>query len=314
MSLLGLDVGTTGCKAVVVTADGEVVGRAYREYGLRTPRAGWAELDADEVWEALSWVSRTATHAVDEPVEALAVAAAGEVALPVADNGSALAPAIVSIDTRAGGQFALLVGDVGWQRLRDLGGFAPHPYHTIARWLWLRDSTPEIYRRARWLVGWMELVCLRLNLPPTVDHSIAVRSLAFDLGDEQWDDSLLEDVGLIPAKLPRVVPSGTLVGHAEGRGCAELGIPPGTMVVAGGLDQLCAAHGIGIGSDSSAMVSLGTTAVLAACTRNDDVSAMLPRVPWLLPGTSLVIGGSPAGGALLQWFRDQLGTDERLIA
>ena len=171
MSVLGLDVGTTGCKAVAVRADGSIAGRAYREYRLRTPRPGWVELDVTEVWRAICTVSRAAAHELKDPIEALAVSAAGEVTFPVSEDGTPLAPASISLDKRATEQFARLVQTAGETRLQELGGFAPQPYHAIARWLWLREYFPGIYQSARWLIGWMELVCLRLDLPPTVDRS-----------------------------------------------------------------------------------------------------------------------------------------------
>ncbi len=158
----------------------------------------------------------------------------------------------------------------------------------------------------------MDFVCIRLDLAPCVDRSLAVRSAAFDLRRNTWDDGLLDELGLSSEKLPRVVASGEVIGRAHGGGCEQLGIAEGTLVVAGGVDQLCADYGIGPLQDGEAMLSIGTVVVLTVdvATGANNLSPELPRVPGVTPGRSLVIAGSPAGGALLRWFRTQFPTGE----
>jgi xylulokinase len=312
MAVLGLDIGTTGCKVVAVSWTGTIVGRGHREYSLRSPREGWAELDADEVWSAVSFACRDATRGTKEPVSAVSIAAAAEVAVPVAASGKVLGPAIVSIDQRTVDEYHSVLEKVGAARLTELGGFEPRPHHTLFRWLWIRDHEPSVYEQALWLLGWMEFVCLRLDLAPCVDRSLAVRSAAFDLQRNSWDDGLLDELGLSRDRLPRVVASGEVIGRAQGRGCEQLGIAEGTLVVAGGVDQLCADFGIGPLQDGEAMLSIGTVVVLTVdvATEANDLSPELPRVPGVTPERSLVIAGSPAGGALLRWFRTQFSTGE----
>jgi xylulokinase len=305
VSVLGIDVGTTGCKAIVVSSRGVILGHAHREYSLQTPAPGWAELDAAEVWAAISSVSREVILAAPGSIDAVGVSSAGEVALPTTRDGSPLGPAIVSLDTRSLPEFDRLVDTVGLEKLTSYGGFEPRAHQTVTRWLWLHEHQPELYGRAHWLVGWMELICLRLGLAPTMDRSLAVRSLGFDVQRGDWDLNFFAELGLDDAKLSNVVASGELIGHARGEGCDDLGLQRGTPVIAGGLDQLCAAYGLAIEQDSTAMIALGTTGVLAACTGSGPIDPSLPRVPFVDEGTELIIGGTPAGAALLRWFREE---------
>ncbi len=313
MTLLGVDVGTTGCKAAVVGLEGSVRATAYREYPLATPRPGWAELDPDGVWDAVCESIREVTAAVAEPPRALAFATLGEAVTPIDASGAALAPTIVSFDGRAGACYEEMVAAVGAERLTAVCGMAPRPHYSVAKWRWIAREMPETYRRAATLACFGDLCAVRLGLPPVIDHTMATRTLAFDAAGACWSPEILEAAGVDVEKLPTPAPSGTVVGAVAAPQARDLGLAEGAVLVAGGLDQVCAAHGVGIGAvpDGAAMLSLGTVVVLAgvvdASGRSTDA---VPTVPYTMPGTRLAIAGSPAGGAVLRWYRDQFGAAE----
>ncbi|MDE0654762.1 MAG: FGGY family carbohydrate kinase [bacterium] len=310
MTLLGVDVGTTGCKAAAVGLDGSVRATAYREYPLATPRPGWAELDPDGVWETVCATIREVAAAVAEPPRALAFATLGEAVTPIDASGEALAPTIVSFDGRAGACFEELVAAVGTERLTAVCGVAPQPHYSVAKWRWIATETPETYRRAATLACFGDLCAVRLGLPPVIDHTMATRTLAFDAAGACWSAEILDAAGVDVRKLPAPVPTGTVVGAVAARQARDLGLADGALLVAGGLDQVCAARGAGIaaGADACAMLSLGTVAVLAAVLRTDrPAPSSVPTVPYLEAGTRLAIAGTPAGGAVLRWYRDRFG-------
>ena len=313
MTLLGVDIGTTGCKAVVLAEDGLPLATAYREYPLSVPRPGWAELDPDEVWEAVCATIREVTAVAPEPPRALAVATLGEAVTPIDAAGAALAPTMVSFDARGRGCHERLVAALGPARLRDLCGLAPQPHYSVAKWCWIAEEMPEVYRRAATLACFGELVAVRLGLPPVIDHTMAARTLAFDVGAGCWSSEILAAAGIDAAKLPTPAPSGTVIGTvASGQG-RDLGLAGGAVLVAGGLDQVCAAYGVGIGAepDGTAMLSLGTVVVLAAVLGADRAATdAVPTVPYMVPEARLAIAGSPAGGAVLRWYRDRFGAAE----
>lgn len=317
MTLLGVDIGTTGCKAVAVGSDGLPLARAYREYPLATPRPGWAELDPDAVWEAVCATIRGVTAAVPEPPQALAVATLGEAVTPIDAAGAALGPTIVSFDGRAGAEYEQLLGAVGPERLATVCGIVPQPHYSVAKWRWIAQEMPETYRRASTLACFGDLVAVRLGLPPVIDHTMATRTLAFDAAAERWSPEILAAAGIDPAKLPAPAPAGTVIGPVARRQARDLGLADGTLLVAGGLDQACAALGVGIGAvpDGTAMLSVGTVAVLAGVitgppTGDRPPATGVPTVPYVVPGTRLAIAGTPAGGAVLRWYRDRFGAAE----
>ena len=310
MTLLGVDIGTTGCKAVAVGSDGLPLARAYREYPLATPRPGWAELDPDAVWEAVCAAIREVTAAAPEPPQALAVATLGEAVTPIDASGAALAPTIVSFDGRARTCYDQLIGALGRDRISDVCGVAPQPHYSVAKWCWIAREMPETYRRAATLACFGDLVSVRLGLPPVIDHTMATRTLAFEAAAGCWSSEILDTAGVDVGKLPAPVPTGTVIGTVAAPQARELGLADGALLVAGGLDQVCAAYGVGIGArgDGSAMLSLGTVAVLAAVLDADrSAGTPVPAVPYPEPEKRLAIAGSPAGGAVLRWYRDQFG-------
>ena len=316
MTLLGVDIGTTGCKAAVVGLEGSVRATAYREYPLATPRPGWAELDPDGVWDAVCVAIQEATAAVPEPPRALAFATLGEAVTPIDASGAALAPTIVSFDGRARACYEEMVTAVGAERLTAVCGVAPQPHYSVAKWCWIARETSDTYRRAATLACFGDLCAVRLGLPPVIDHTMATRTLAFDAAGECWSPEILDAAGVDVEKLPAPVPTGTVVGAVAAPCARDLGLADGALLVAGGLDQACAAYGAGLGAggDPSAMLSLGTVAVLAAPLGADrPVPASVPTVPYLDPGTRLAIAGTPAGGAVLRWYRDRFGAKEATV-
>ena len=248
MTLLGVDIGTTGCKAAAVSDRGVPLATAYREYPLLTPRPGWAELDPDVVWEATRSAVREVTSAGVAPPRAMAVSCLGEAVTPIDGQGRPLGPSIVSFDRRAAACHERLVERVGRGRIERVTGLAPMPHYTVAKWSWLATEAPDVYRAAARLVCYGDLVAVRLGLEPVIDHTMAARTLAFDQGSRSWDPGILEAAGIEEAKLPTPAPSGTVIGAIPREHSLDLGLAPGAALVAGGLDQACAAHAVGVGS------------------------------------------------------------------
>ena len=335
MTLLGVDIGTTGCKAAAVSDRGVPLATAYREYPLLTPRPGWAELDPDVVWEATRSAVREVTSAGVAPPRAMAVACLGEAVTPIDGRGRPLGPSIVSFDRRAAACHDRLVERVGRDSFERVTGMAPMPHYTVAKWSWLATEAPDVYRAAAKLVCYGDLVAARLGLEPVIDHTMAARTLAFDRSSRSWDPGILEAAGVEEAKLPTPAPSGTVIGAIPREHSLDLGLAPGAALVAGGLDQACAAHAVGVGSPGvggagaahavgvggmgvgspgvggvgSALLSLGTVAVLAMVLAEGRPRPIaVPTGPHVVEGRSLTVAGAPAGGAVLRWYRDVLGT------
>ena len=150
MSYMGLDIGTSGCKAVVFREDGSQLTLAYREYAIQHSRDGGAELDAERVCALCKEVIAEASASVPgDPVQTLGVSSQGEAFVPIDASGRMLAPAMVSSDARAVSIAEQWTPEFGAERLYRITGHTAHPMFTLFKLLWTREHRPDVWRQAR---------------------------------------------------------------------------------------------------------------------------------------------------------------------
>jgi xylulokinase len=317
MSLLGIDIGTTGCKAIVFRTDGEILGQGYEEYPLIHPREGWSELDSNHVWEA---VRRSIAAAVDragaaDPVRALATSVQGEAVTPVTAEGEVLAHSPVTFDGRTVAYEAWWEERLGRERLFALTGMPLHPMYTINKIMWWRREQPEVYERAWKFLCYGDFALWKLGVRPTIDYSMAGRTMAFDLRENRWSPEILEAAGVDPGKLPDAAPSGTVVEKLPNAVCDSLGLPQGVLAVTGGHDQPCGAFGAGIGEPGLAMDATGTVECITPIFDAPVLSEAMLRNNYccyrhVVPELYASLAFNFTGGSLLRWYRDELGATE----
>ena len=314
MSLLGLDIGTTGCKAMVFAADGRVLGEARREYAIQTPHPNWAEQDAELVW-ALAWqcLREAIAAAPADPPVALALSCQGEAVIPVDAAGQALRPAILGMDTRTTAENAWLIETFGADELFHRTGMPVHTINTLPKLLWLQRHEPTIWRAAEQFLLYEDFFLRRLGGEAVSSVCLASRTQMMNLASADWDDEILDRCAIERARLARPAPAtGGVVGKLRPALAAELGLAGDLLLVSGGHDQACAALGSGVIAPGLAMVSTGTAEVvevamdspaLAPSLRDGGISVYRHVVPGLYVAMTL----NHSGGLLLRWFRDTLG-------
>jgi xylulokinase len=316
MSLLGLDIGITGCKAVAFGTTGDMLAQAYREYRLHQPQPGWMELDPTEVWEAVKEViGRVAASVPGDPVQALSVSTHGESVVPVDEQGRPLYGFITAIDTRASEQARWWGETLGKERVFQITGMPLHPMYTVNKLMWLRQHEPRVYSDAHRFLCMQDFVFHQLGLTPTMDRTLAVRTMAFDVRRLGWSDEIMALAGLDRERMSRVWPSGQVIGEIAPSIAEELGLARGAVGVSGAHDQPAGALGCGAVSEGIAMDSTGTVECVAVPTPRlvlaaELMESNLPMAPYVLPGMYLVLGYSSTGGALLRWYRDNFGGAE----
>jgi xylulokinase len=316
MSLLGIDVGTTGCKAIAFSTEGKILAAAYEEYDYLYPQPGWAELDVPAVWQAIKRVIRQAAAATQrDPISALAVSSLGEAVVPVTKGRQVLGPSILNFDSRGEAYLSDLRAAINAEELYQINGNALGNHYSLTKLMWLRDQQPEVYASADFFLLWGSFVGFMLGAEPRVDYSLANRTLLFDLDRLVWSDRLLEWGGIDRAKLPGVVPAGKAIGSVAASVAAELGLRPGTVIVSGAHDQNANAVGCGAILAGQAVYGMGTYICLTPVFGERSApGVMLARglntehhaVPGLF--VSFIYN---QGGALVKWFRDTFAAAER---
>jgi xylulokinase len=320
MSLLGIDVGTTGCKAVVFDEGGRILASAYREYPLRFPRPGWIELDSERVMASCRDVVREAAgKSRKDPVRAFAVSSQGEAVTPVDAKGRALHGGIVTFDARTASLVPWWEKRVPRRRIFEISGMPLGSIYTASKLVWMKRERPEVFRRAAGFYCYEDLLFRRMGLTPTIDHSLAARTMLLDVDRGAWSPELLRVAGIEEERLARPVPSGTVVGELDARTAREWGLPAGAVAVTGGHDQPCGALGAGVVDDRVGTYATGTVECITPAFRKRLVhpkllEANIACYPHVVPGLFVALTFNFTGGSLLKWYRDTFAEAQRAAA
>ncbi|MBM2620633.1 hypothetical protein JIG36_34550 [Actinoplanes sp. LDG1-06] len=303
MSLLGLDLGTSGVRAVAVDHAGRELAGAARSTTLARPGPGLVETDTEEVLAAsIAVLAEVAAHPAvrADPPEALSFSVQGEAVVPVGADGVARAPAPVSMDRRGAALAARVAAELGEDTIQRITGQPAHPMFSV-------------YKVAGW-TGATGLRCLgdyvaaRLGARPAIDTSMAARTGTYDVDAGAWSAAILGATGVDERLLPEVVAPGTVVGKLT---TAIDGLVAGLPLVAGAHDQAAAYLGGGGRTGERSVVSFGSSDCLTVGTTARPRALVGTGLATYAMGSSgwLTLAGTAAGGWALDWFARLTGGD-----
>lgn len=313
MSYLGIDIGTSGVKAVLFNEDGVNLGGAYRPYSLKTDESGAAELDSLLVMSlACEVIAEAASHACGDPVKALCVSSQGEAVTPLGADGEYLANAMVSSDRRPAPFVDLFTEQFGLEKLYRITGHTPSTLFTLFKILWMKEKRPEVWKKTRRLYCFEDLLHQGLGMSPAMGWPLAGRTMLFDVSKHSWSPEILDALGLDESFLARPLPSGSVAGIIPDKIAASLGLPSGVKVVCGGHDQIIGALGAGVIEESTAMYAAGTVEcicpVFSTLTLNSQLCKRnLCSYDYAMEGRYSSVAYSLTGSNLFQYFKEELG-------
>jgi xylulokinase len=260
MSLLGIDVGTTGCKSVVFSKNGDELANAYREYDMISEQAGFAELCCQEVWVKIKETIKEVTSlTVFDQIEALSVSSIGEAMVPVTKNRQILGNSILGNDLRGEEFIKDLLQKISKESVYRINGNMPDVFYSLPKIAWIKKYNSTLYNETSYFLLWADFVCFMLGGKPVTNYSLANRTLLFDINSREWSAELIKAAGIDPDKLAPVCQSGQFLGTISDSACLETGLKPGVSIISGGHDQCCAALGSGItGNSNAALYGMGT--------------------------------------------------------
>lgn len=315
MSLMGIDVGTSACKVNVFSTRGEPLELATRSYRVRAFGQGRFELDPEQVRDAVFGcmveVNRKCAH---DPVSALSFAAQGEAVVAVSEDARALGPVPISADTRGEGYIKRLALFLEESELFRATGQVFDSIHSLGKICWWKEHQPDLYEKTWKFLCFPEYLLLCLGLEPVADETIAARTLMYDISNHSWSASILAWAGVSEEKLPRVGRSGQQVGRPSTDTTRRLGFAAAPIAVVGGHDQACAALGAGA-TKETVVYTLGTTeciSVVSSSQIQEGFYLRLPSYPHVAEGQYITLIGSQAGGRIMEWLAELLGTDPDL--
>ena len=306
---LGIDLGTSGLKAVLLDDEGDTVATASADYPLLKPQASWREQNPQDWWQALC-------RAVGEILAAIpgaqvrGVALSGQIngAVFVNPQGRLLRPAMIWLDQRAQAECDQVNEQVG-DLFRRRAVVHLNPVITLGKVLWVRRHQPEIYAQARLLApkDW-----LNFSLTGVLKAEISDASTtgAFDLYERCWSAEIQQRLGIKDDLFLPLVESGEQMGQLSGAAAAATGLEEGTPVFGGGGDIPCMVLGSGVVAPGIVSVGIGTAghATISADSMDDRAYNQLWPMCHTLPGKYAWLGCTFTGGASLTWFRDLFGS------
>lgn len=313
MSLLGLDIGTSGCKATIVDYEGNIEGQAYKEYFLISPNTEWQELDPNTVWSSVNEVIiKSLSQYRGEGIKAISVSSFGEAATPVDYNGNALYNSIIYIDPRGQEKAQYLKQKLGDEKIIGITGTSSHSMYTINKIMWLKTQMPEVYNKTWKFMLYADFILFKLGAKPHMDYSLAARTMAFDIIHKRWSEEILECAGVEEDKFGEPVQAGTVVGEISKKVAEELSLPKDVILVAGGHDQPCSALGSGVIKSELAVDGLGTTECITPAFNRAVLSEAMAKnsfacVPHVIKDMYVTYAFTFTSGSMLKWYRDNFG-------
>ena len=309
-TFLGIDVGTSSSKGVLVDADGTVVARAEVEHATSSPHPGWVEHDAEGVWwHDVVELTRRLLERGDRPA-AVGMSGLGPVLLPADAEGRPLRPAILyGVDTRATSEIEELTGELGADRILARAGTPLSSQAVGPKWRWLRRHEPQVWAdTAKFLMASSYLVH-RLTGEYVLDHHSASQcDPMYDLAAADWAHDWAEVVapGL---ELPRLLWPGEVAGHVTRVAAGETGLAEGTPVIAGTVDAWAEAASVGVENAGDTMVMYGTTMFLVQVTATPARHPNLWSTRGVPRDSFTTAAGMATSGAITAWLRDLVAGD-----
>lgn len=310
---LGLDVGTSGVKAILVAQDGEVVASALTPLSMSTPHPGWAEQDPDAWWAAtVASIRQLRAERPDAEVGGIGISGQMHSSVFLDRAGQVIRPALLWCDGRTTEQCAQITRRAGGEgRLRDwvrnpaLEGF------TLPKVLWLREKEPAAYGRLATVLLAKDFIRYRLTGALATEPSDASGTLMFDPAGQRWSDETLSAVGVPRALLPDVGGSSEVLGRVTADAARLTGLAEGTPVVGGGADNACGAAGVGVVTPGEAVASWGTSGTVLAPTAQPLVDPGLRAHTFshVVPGVWYLMGVVLSAAGAFNWYHQQLARE-----
>ena len=303
--LLGLDLGTSSVKALLLDEGGAVFGEGSASYAVRAPRPGWAESAPENWWAAVLEATDAAVGRRGTEVTALGLSGQMHGVVLADGLGFPLRPAVLWADARSGAQLA------AYRRLdEDLGRRLANPLAVGMvgpSLLWLRDQEPDAYASARWALQPKDWLRMRMTGEAATEPSDASATLLYDLLADDWSYAAAEDLGLRAELLAPLLPSAGVAGTLEGEAAGNLGLREGLPVAAGAADTAAAMLGTGLLRPGPVQLTVGTGGQVVTPKEEPDPHGRTHLYRAAVPGLWYSMAAVQNAGLALEWVRRVLG-------
>lgn len=318
MRICSIDVGTTSTKVIIYNEEGCELSSASGENAVICPGEGWAEQDAGKVFHnILELLGSCICKAGIQELEAVVLSVQGDAVIPVDKDGKALRYAILGMDTRSEAQARWCEQKLGAYQIFQKTGMRPHPVNSSTKIMWIQQEERAIAEQTYKYLTYDSYIMRCLGAEGYVtDMTMASRSMLCGLEKGNWDQELLDALGIERTVLPDIIPSGTAAGTMDSQVAELLRLYNQPLLMIGGHDQTCAGVGAGAVAPGVAVDSHGTAEVLSAGLQSPLVSEEMCRGAYPcyhhgVVGQYFTFALNHCGGIVFRWYRDYFSKEER---
>lgn len=303
--VLGIDIGTTSVKVILVSGAGFIVDEASSAHDLLSLHPNWAEEDARVWWNGtIQAVKEIAERNADKMQAIRAIGVSGMVPAIVLldDNGEPVRNTIQQNDSRALAQIERITKTLNQDALFARTGGYTNQQHILPRLLWVAENEPKVWSRVRTIMGSYDYIVYKLTGTKSLEMNWAVESGAFDIRTREWIVEDLKAFGIDPALLPKVNPSQDIVGKTLPFTEKLMGLPSGIPVIAGSADHVASTLAAGIVQNGDLLIKFGGAGDILYCVDEIQTNEKLFFDYHIVPDNYLLNGCMAASGSLVKWF------------
>ncbi len=309
--LLGIDIGTTGTKILLVSTDGKILAEVNKTATLISPYANWAEEDATEWWNNIcAGVPECLNKANIKAENILAVGVSGMVptTILVGKDGKPLRRSIQQNDARSILEIDEFKTKVDEQEVFQKTGSAITQQSVGPKLLWLSKNEPNFFEQTRWVMGSYDYINFLLTDNPVLEQNWALESGLFDIHKKDWDDELLKLSLISKNQLPSIHAPSDIIGNVTAKAAQQTGLKAGTPVVAGSADHVASAFSVGVKQNGDLLVKLGGAGDILYSLDKLAINEALFLDYHVIPGLFLINGCMASSGSIIKWYRDTFGS------
>lgn len=317
ITLLGLDIGTSSCKAALFDLDGNLLASQSAGYSSRYPREGWDEQDPQEWWEGVCQVCRNiSAYAEQNSCQIAAIGLSGQSwsCIAIDKDGNVLCPDPIWRDVRSDDICRRLNQKIGPDKILTLAGNPLQPAYTTGKIIWIKENRPDIYNQTWKFLQSNSYIAYKLTGVVSQDYSQGYGLHCFDIDHLCWDKVMAFQLGIDLDKLPDLYPSDAMIGKVTSEASALTGLEAGIPVAAGGLDSACGALGAGVYRPGDTQEQGGQSEGMSICMEKPLRDPNLILSVHVIPGLWLLQGGTSGGSGVMRWLEQELADYERHIA
>ena len=304
-TVIGVDIGTTAVKAVLVSSEGYIIDEVREAHDLISLKPGWAEENAADWWRnTIAALRKLKEHSPDlfSRVECVGITGMLPAIVMLDEDGEPVRNTIQQNDARSVEQIRFITERLDQEELFRLTGGYTNQQHILPRMMWVRDNEPDVFARMRWVMGSYDYIVYKLTGVRSIEMNWAVESGLFDIRKQVWLTDMMEQFSFDPSWFPQVNPSMSIIGTVTAEAAALCGLKEGTAVIAGSADHVASTLSAGIINEGDLLIKFGGGGDILYCTEEIVTCPQLFFDYHIVPDRWLINGCMAASGSLVKWY------------